>query len=90
VGNFGDGTINVFNPKTDQFLGKLLGSNGAPIQIGDLWALVPGNGSANSDPHKIYFTAGVQNEAHGLFGSLAASPEQDHPMSMPVPHSMHG
>ena len=90
VGNFGDGTINVFNPKTDQFLGKLLGSNGAPIQIGDLWALVPGNGSANSDPHKIYFTAGVQNEAHGLFGSLAPNPEQDHPMSMPVPHSMHG
>jgi uncharacterized protein (TIGR03118 family) len=76
VGNFGDGTINVFDPKSDHFLGKLLDANGKPIAIGDLWALIPGNGSA-SDPSKIYFTAGVQNEAHGLFGTLAAAPDSD-------------
>src|SRR5882762_2581849 len=92
VGNFGDGTINVFNPKNDHFLGKLEGADGAPIAIGDLWALIPGNGSAGSDPNKIYFTAGVQNEAHGLFGSLATIPQPDQSaMSMPgSPHSMHG
>jgi len=91
VGNFGDGTINVFNPKTDHFLGKLEDANGAPITIGDLWALVPGTGNAGSDPNKIYFTAGVQNEAHGLFGSLAAIPESDKSsMSMTAPHSMQG
>ena len=94
VGNFGDGTINVFNPKNDHFLGKLEGANGAPITIGDLWALVPGTGSAGSDRHKIYFTAGVQNEAHGLFGSLAAIPESDKSAmsmtSMTAPHSSHG
>jgi len=39
VGNFGDGTINVFDPKTDHFLGKLRDSNGAVVQIDDLWAL---------------------------------------------------
>jgi uncharacterized protein (TIGR03118 family) len=77
VGNFGDGTINVFNPKNDHFLGKLEDANGAPITIGDLWALVPGTGNAGTDPNKIYFTAGVQNEAHGLFGSLAAIPESN-------------
>ena len=33
VGNFGDGTINVFNPKNDHFLGKLDGANGKPIVI---------------------------------------------------------
>jgi uncharacterized protein (TIGR03118 family) len=60
VGNFGDGTINAFDPKTDQFLGKVLGA-----------------------------TAGVQNEAHGLFGSLAPIPDQS-AMSMPGSHSMHG
>jgi uncharacterized protein (TIGR03118 family) len=76
VGNFGDGTINVFDPKTDHFLGKLLDASGAPIVIGDLWALIPGNGGV-SDPQKIYFTAGVQNEAHGLFGTLAAASEPD-------------
>ena len=91
VGNFGDGTINVFNPKNDHFLGKLEDANGAPITIGDLWALVPGTGNAGSDPNKIYFTAGVQNEAHGLFGSLAAIPETDKSsMSMTAPHSMQG
>ena len=91
VGNFGDGTINVFNPKNDHFLGKLEDANGAPITIGDLWALVPGTGNAGSDPNKIYFTAGVQNEAHGLFGSLAAIPENDKSsMSMTAPHSMQG
>ncbi len=35
VGNFGDGTINAFNPKNDHFDGKLLGANGAPITIGE-------------------------------------------------------
>jgi uncharacterized protein (TIGR03118 family) len=90
VGNFGDGTINVFGSKHDHFLGKLLDANGTPITIGDLWALIPGNGSAGSDPNKIYFTAGVQNEAHGLFGSLAAIPEPDRSaMSIPPSHS-HG
>jgi len=78
VGNFGDGTINVFNPKNDHFLGKLEDANGAPITIFDLWALVPGTGNAGTDPNKIYFTAGVKNEAHGLFGSLAAVPESNH------------
>jgi uncharacterized protein (TIGR03118 family) len=77
VGNFGDGTINAFDLKSDHFNGKLLDSTGAPITIGDLWALVPGNGSGNTDPNKIYFTAGVQNEAEGLFGSLSAMPEPD-------------
>jgi uncharacterized protein (TIGR03118 family) len=90
VGNFGDGTINVFNPKNDHFLGKLLGADGAPITIGDLWALIPGTGSAGTDPNKIYFTAGVQNEAHGLFGSLAAIPEPDQSaMSTAGSHSLH-
>jgi uncharacterized protein (TIGR03118 family) len=91
VGNFGDGTINVFNPKNDHFLGKLEGADGGPITIGDLWALIPGTGNAGSDPNKIYFTAGVQNEAHGLFGSLAAIPEPDKSaMSTVGSHSMHG
>ena len=90
VGNFGDGTINAFNLKSDHFDGKLLNAAGAPITIGDLWALVPGNGSGNSDPNKIYFSAGVQNEAQGLFGSLSAVPEPDRTtMSMPGSHS-HG
>jgi len=91
VGNFGDGTINVFNPKNDHFLGKLDGANGKPIVIGDLWALTTGSGAASDNPNAIYFTAGVKDEAHGLFGSLTANPEMEHSTVAGLgAHSMHG
>ena len=70
VGNFGDGTINAFNLKNDHFQGKLDGPNGQPITIGDLWAITPGNGGKGGSPDTLYFTAGVKDEAQGLFGSL--------------------
>ncbi|HYZ32149.1 MAG TPA: TIGR03118 family protein, partial [Crenalkalicoccus sp.] len=71
VGNFGDGTILAYNLSTGTFDGKLRGADGAPLHIDGLWGLIPGNGGLGGDPAKIYFTAGVDDEAHGLFGSLA-------------------
>lgn len=73
VGNFGDGTIDAFDPKTDRFLGQLLGSDSNPLQIQDLWALTNGTGSQGTNASAVYFTAGGQDEQHGLFGSLAAT-----------------
>jgi uncharacterized protein (TIGR03118 family) len=70
VGNFGDGHVNAFNRSTGAFAGTLTGTDGKPITIGDLWALTPGSGGAGSDPNTIFFTAGLADEAHGLFGSL--------------------
>ena len=79
VGNFGDGTISAFDLKHhDKFEGKLLGVDGKPITIGDLWALTPGNGGAAGSKGEIYFTAGVQNEAQGLFGSISHVSDTDH------------
>jgi len=80
VGNFGDGTINAFNLKNDHFAGTLLGADGKPIVIGDLWALTTGNGGSGGDPNSIFFTAGVKDEAQGLFGSLAPDPSANHSM----------
>jgi uncharacterized protein (TIGR03118 family) len=40
VGNFGDGTINVFDPTTGAFLGTIDGINGQPLTNGDLWGLI--------------------------------------------------
>ena len=71
VGNFGDGTINAFNLQTDKFVGTLDGVDGKPITIGDLWSLTPGNGGMAGSTGEIFFTAGVQNEASGLFGAIA-------------------
>jgi uncharacterized protein (TIGR03118 family) len=71
VGNFGNGTINAYDLKTDMLAGTLKGADGKPIVIGDLWALKPGNGGSAGSPGSIFFTAGVQNEAQGVFGSLS-------------------
>jgi uncharacterized protein (TIGR03118 family) len=71
VGNFGDGRINAYDLASGTFMGQLLDASRNPLAIGDLWALIPGNGGSGSDPNAIYFTAGVEDEAHGLFGSLS-------------------
>jgi uncharacterized protein (TIGR03118 family) len=70
VGNFGNGHINAFNPTTGGFLGELKDPDGEPIVIDGLWALKVGNGGAGGDTDKVYFTAGLFGETHGLFGSL--------------------
>jgi Domain of unknown function (DUF4214) len=73
VGNFGDGKINAFNPNTGAALGALNGPGGQPIQIDSLWGLAFGNGATAGAANKLYFTAGIGGEAHGLFGSLSAN-----------------
>jgi len=79
VGNFGDGTIDAFDPRHGKFLGQLLGGDGNPLQIQDLWVLTNGTGSSGTDPNAVYFTAGGQDEQHGLFGSLSVASDQSHP-----------
>ncbi|HYR23800.1 MAG TPA: TIGR03118 family protein [Chthoniobacterales bacterium] len=63
VGNFGDGKINNYNPTTGAFLGTINRADGTPLQFEGLWALLPlGDG--------VYFTAGIADESHGLFGLI--------------------
>jgi uncharacterized protein (TIGR03118 family) len=75
VGNFGDGTISAFDRTSGAFLGKLLGTDGDPLAIDGLWSLVPGNDGLAGLSQRIYFTAGIDDETHGLFGDLRAVPE---------------
>jgi uncharacterized protein (TIGR03118 family) len=75
VGNFGDGTINVFDPTTDAFLGTLTTDGSSVIHIDGLWGLINGNGGNSGVIGSVYFTAGIGDEDHGLFGSLEAVPE---------------
>jgi len=78
VGNFGDGTINAFNPQTGEYLATLNDVIGAPITIPNLWALQAGNGASGGESAAIYFTAGIpgpDNGNHGLFGRLHAGPQ---------------
>jgi uncharacterized protein (TIGR03118 family) len=70
VGNFGNGHIQAFDPESGKFLGELSGADGKPIVIDGLWAIIFGNGGNGGDRNALYFTAGPENETHGLFGSL--------------------
>ena len=71
VGNFGDGRINAFNPATGAWLGTINNANGNPFAVDGLWALAFGNGGNGGEAHTLYFTAGLNGETDGLFGSLA-------------------
>jgi uncharacterized protein (TIGR03118 family) len=72
IGNFGDGYINAFDATTGTQLGHLSDAGGHPIAIQGLWGLIFGNGTSAGKSSQLYFTAGVQDEDHGLFGAIAA------------------
>jgi uncharacterized protein (TIGR03118 family) len=71
IGNFGDGRIDAFDPVSGRFLGALRGDRGRRIDIDGLWALEFGNGVIGT-PQTLLFTAGPDDEAHGLFGTVSA------------------
>ncbi|HYS28046.1 MAG TPA: TIGR03118 family protein, partial [Candidatus Limnocylindria bacterium] len=70
VGNFGDGRINGFDLASGAFTGQLGDGLGGAIQIDGLWGLRVGNGGRGGDPNFVYFAAGLNDEADGLFGSI--------------------
>jgi hypothetical protein len=42
-----------------------------PVWIDGLWAITfPDNNIPGDNPNKLYFTAGPDDESHGLFGYL--------------------
>lgn len=77
VGNFGDGTINVYNPTTGAYVATLNDVYGTPVVVPGLWALQAGNGGSGGDINAVYFTAGIPGPdglPHGLLGRLQAAP----------------
>lgn len=77
VGNFGAGTIMVFNAD-GEFRGYLEDPKGQPVVIAGLWGLAFGNGGRAGVPEVLYFTAGLNGEADGLFGSIVPAPKKSH------------
>jgi uncharacterized protein (TIGR03118 family) len=76
IGNFGDGTINAFDPATGNFLGQLKDSNGNVLVNGSLWDLVFDPTGQTGAKDTLYFSAGLMNEGDGLFGSIAVGTTQ--------------
>jgi uncharacterized protein (TIGR03118 family) len=78
IGNFGDGVINAFDPKTFALVGSLNTSAGTPIANPGLWEILFGQNSGQTttlgDPNTLYFAAGINGEKGGLLGSVAVAP----------------
>ncbi|MEO6576684.1 MAG: TIGR03118 family protein, partial [Polyangiaceae bacterium] len=79
VGNFGNGMINAYSVDFSQgsqipveFVGALGTSSGTPLVIDGLWALRFGPGAAGFGTNQLFYTAGPNDEAHGLFGRIDA------------------
>jgi uncharacterized protein (TIGR03118 family) len=69
IGNFGNGRIHAYDPVSAKSLGALRSKHGKRLAIDGLWALKFGNGVIGT-PHTLLFTAGPDDESHGLFGEL--------------------
>jgi len=78
VGNFGDGQIHAYRPSLGGLIyapaGELRNAGDGPIVIDGLWALEFGNGAAAGPTNNLFFTAGPDDEANGLFGKITAVP----------------
>ena len=71
--NVPDGRINAFDPASGAFLGTLRDTNGQAIVINQIWAIQFGNGGNGGQPNQLFFTAGPNNYANGLFGMITVA-----------------
>ena len=74
VGNFGDGQINAYEEMGNGHFahrGELRDESGKSLTIDGLWALEVGQGGNNGPAGTLFFTAGPDDETHGLFGQIA-------------------
>lgn len=67
VGNFGDGLIHGYDINTGALLGTMTKPDGNPLVLDELWAL------HTLGAKSVYFTAGIVEEEHGLFGVINQS-----------------
>lgn len=70
VGQFGSGEIAVYDVSSGRFVGKMQNDTGAVLSIEGLWSLSFGNGGNAGPLNTLFFTAGIEDESHGLLGTL--------------------
>ena len=70
VGNFRSGWIAAFNGFTHEFLGFVKNPDDSLMFIDGIWSLTFGNDGAAGPANTLFFTAGINNEQDGLFGTI--------------------
>jgi uncharacterized protein (TIGR03118 family) len=74
IGNFGDGTINIFAPNGTSLatsMGPMTVNNGATFAVPGLWSLVFGDGDSDKPVTTLFYTAGFADQTDGVFGSIS-------------------
>jgi len=78
IGNFGDGVINVYDPKAFTFLGQLSDGTGKTLSYASLWEIFFGltapSSTTGGNLNTLYFTAGLAGEKHGLLAAVNTNP----------------
>jgi uncharacterized protein (TIGR03118 family) len=83
VGNFGDSHVSAFNLQSGKFLGQLSDTHGNPLVLNGgfqesetkgLWGITFGNGDGGGGTNTLFFAAGINDEADGLFGKVNVAP----------------
>ena len=70
VGNFRSGWIAAFNGFTHKFIGFLKNPDDSLVFVDGIWSLTFGNDATAGPANTLFFTAGINNEIDGLFGTL--------------------
>jgi uncharacterized protein (TIGR03118 family) len=73
VGNFGNGLIHAYEPQANgsfEKAGVVRRRNGKVVFIDGLWAIRFGNGASAGPTDSLFFTAGPDDESHGLLGEV--------------------
>src|SRR5580658_8567426 len=76
IGNFGDGTINIFSPNGTalaNFEGPLMSSSGQPIAFPGVSSLVFENGDTDKPLTTLCYTAGFADQTDGVFGGITVT-----------------
>ncbi|MGH8141151.1 MAG: TIGR03118 family protein [Steroidobacteraceae bacterium] len=82
IGNFGDGTINAFDPSTGSAAGSLM-INNQVVVIPGLWGIAFGNGQDSQPSTTLFFAAGPNNETEGVYGRIDFGPPSTSGMGSP-------
>jgi len=77
VGNFGSGWIAAFNGFTYKFEGFLQNPDNSLLFIDGLWSLTFGNNAKAGPSTTLFFSAGLNGETDGLFGTLTPVPAEN-------------
>ena len=67
----------AFDLRSGEFKGQLRSASHRAIEIDGLWGLAFGNGVVGQPTNALFFTAGPDDEAHGLYGRIDAVSRHD-------------